>query len=58
MGRATWEGLPDPRVHITCQVLDDCGHVDGSTHADPVLERPFLQVPHQPAHREDDPGPG
>lgn len=43
---------------ITCQVLNDCSHVDWSTHADPVLEGSFLQVAHQPPYWKDDPGPG
>lgn len=47
-----------PGVQVpTCQVLDHGCHVDGRAHANAVLVCPPPQVPHHPAHREDDPGP-
>lgn len=42
----------------TCQVLDDCCHVDGCTHADAVFVRASAQVPHHSPHRKDDTCPG
>ena len=46
---------------LTCQVLQDGGHVHGRPHSDPVLGVAFLDVPQHPAHGEDDSrlgGPG
>lgn len=51
----------DTSIHVvqpTCQVLDDCCHVDGRPHADAILVCPGAQVPHHPSHREDDARPG
>ena len=63
------QGPPNPWklcVHsdsstLTCQVLQDGGHVHGRPHPDPVLGVAFLDVPQHPAHGEDDSrlgGPG
>lgn len=46
---------------LTCQVLQDGGHIHRRPHSDPVLGMAFLDVPQHPPHREDDSrlgGPG
>lgn len=41
-------------TNSTCQILNDCRHVDWRPHANAVLVRSSPQVPHHPAHWEDD----